>query len=71
MVWFALNVMFGKVRVTDAGPLHLNIPDLASVRLDVVALAALASLMLFGLHRGIITTLAVCGGLALLWHAIH
>jgi hypothetical protein len=26
--------------------------------------------LMFALHRGIVTTLAICGGLALAWHAL-
>ena len=69
-VWFALNVLFAKVNAVDAGPLHMLLPELGSANLRTFALSALAFALLFALHRGIITTLAICGGLAVLWHFV-
>jgi chromate transporter len=66
-VWFALNVLFRKVDTLSAGPLHLTVPQWASVDVRAVALSALAFALLFALHRGIITSLAICGGLAVAW----
>lgn len=67
-VWFGLHVLFGKVSPWTFGPLRPELPDLASVNLPSLVLSAIAFGLLFGLHRGIITTLSVCGALALLWH---
>jgi chromate transporter len=66
-VWFALNVLFRKFDTLSAGPLHLTVPQWASVDVRAVALSALAFALLFALHRGIITSLAICGGLAVAW----
>ena len=70
-VWFALNVLFAKVSTTWAGPIRLYLPELASVSPVAVLLSVLAMLLLFFWHRGIITTLAICGGLAFLWHGVR
>jgi chromate transporter len=67
-IWFALNVLFRTVGELKAGPLRTLVPDLASLDLRVAALALLSVVLLFVLHRGIVTTLAVCGGLGI---AIH
>ena len=64
-VWFALHVIFGTVTETHIGPLHLTLPDIASIDWTAAGLAALAALLLFRLHLGIITTLGVCGALGL------
>ena len=64
-VWFALHVIFRTVAERQAGPLHLTVPDFASIDWTAAGLAALAALMLFRLHAGIITTLGVCGVLGL------
>jgi chromate transporter len=64
-VWFALSTLFGTVSLASFGPLQLHLPMLASVRWLALALSAVAFALLFGLHRGVITTLAVCAGLAL------
>ena len=67
-VWFALNVLFAKVSNVDAGPLHLQLPELASANWRTFLLSALAFTLMFALHRGVITTLGICAGLAILWH---
>jgi chromate transporter len=66
-LWFALHVFFGSVREVAIGPALLTLPDPATLDLRAAALAALAAAMLFGLHRGMILTLAVtaAAGLAL------
>jgi chromate transporter len=69
-VWFALHVLFASVSERHAGPLRLLVPDPATVSVPTLLLAALAMVLMFALHRGIVTTLAICGGLALAWHAL-
>ena len=59
-VWFALHVLFANVTDHHFGPLKLTVPNPASVNGWAVALAALAVVLIFVLHRGIITTMAVC-----------
>ncbi|MEQ1713183.1 MAG: chromate transporter, partial [Hyphomicrobium sp.] len=67
-VWFGLHVLFSRVSTWTLGPLHPLLPDLTSVNGLSLVLAALAVVLLFVRHRGIITTLAICGALAVLWH---
>jgi chromate transporter len=67
-VWFALNVLFKQLTKLNAWPLSLETPVLVSADLRAFALSALAFVLLFALHRGIFTTLAICGGLAVAWH---
>ncbi len=69
-VWFALHVLFATVEERHAGPLRLFVPDLTSVVWPAVLLSALAVVLLFVLHRGIATTLAICGAAALGLHAL-
>ena len=66
-VWFALHVLFGNVTPTRHGPLRIWTPEFATLNVEALALAALAAALLFGLHRGIATTLAVNAGAALVW----
>ncbi len=66
-LWFALHVLFATVAVQDFGPLHVQVPALSSVNWVATALTALACVLMFALHQGIITTLAVCGSLAIAW----
>jgi chromate transporter len=67
-VWFALHVLFAEVATLDAGPLRPALPALASINLETLALSAVAFTLLFAAHRGIVTTLAACGALAVAWH---
>ena len=64
-VWFALQVLFAHVGEWRMGPLHVSAPDPATLNFKALALSVLAALLLFALHRGVVTTLGVCGALAL------
>jgi chromate transporter len=64
-VWFGLHVLFARVQQADAGPLSVLLPDPTSLNLKAALLAAVAALLLFVLHRGILTTLTACSVLAL------
>ena len=63
-LWFALHVIFGRVEGVRHGPLFLWTPDLGSFDLEAALLAILAAILLLGLKRGIITTLAATAGAA-------
>ncbi|MDZ4841563.1 MAG: chromate efflux transporter [Hyphomicrobium aestuarii] len=65
-VWFALHVLFKSVGTYTAGPVKITIPDVTSADPLAFSLAAVAAVMLFVWHRGIMVTLAVCAALALL-----
>jgi chromate transporter len=69
-VWFALHVLFAQVTEIWAGPLRLYLPTPGSLNPLALALAALAGILLFRLHAGIITVLAVCAGLSFGLHLI-
>jgi chromate transporter len=69
-VWFALHVLFGNVADRTYGPLRVHVPDVATVVWPALLLSALAVLLLFVLHRGVVTTLAICAGLALVFAAV-
>jgi chromate transporter len=62
-IWFALHVIFAKVDTRDIGPLHLQIPDAAT--LDPIALA-IAALALLALLRFKLPVLALLGASAVL-----
>jgi chromate transporter len=69
-VWFALHVLFATVTERFAGPLRLHVPDLGSISGPALLLSGVAVVLLFVLHRGVLTTLTVCGALALAWHVM-
>jgi chromate transporter len=69
-VWFSLQVLFRRVDDVRFGPLKVMVPDVTSIDVLTVALAALAVVLMFVLHRGILTTLAVCAGASLVASAV-
>lgn len=64
-VWFALHVVFRRVDDVAVGPLRLSVPDVSSLDATALGLAVLAAVLLFRLHAGVMTTLAVSAALAL------
>lgn len=58
-LWFALHFLFGRLVPSGFGPLDLLLPDLASLRWEALALAALSALLLLGLHRPLWQVLAL------------
>ncbi len=69
-VWFALNVLFRESTTTWLGPLRLYLPQPASLDWLALSLTGVAFMLLFWLHRGIMTTLAICGALGVGWHLL-
>lgn len=69
-VWFALNVLFAENTTSWFGPLRLYVPNLASVDAVALGLTVVAFVLLLRLHRGIMTTLAICGALGVGWHLL-
>ena len=53
-VWFALHVLFGKVTEMRAGPLRWYAFDPLAIDLRAAALALIAAVLAFGIHRSLI-----------------
>jgi chromate transporter len=66
-VWFAVHVLFARVEVLSAGPLHVNVPRLSSLDIEAAALSAFAFVLIFAMRRSILFTLAACTLAALAW----
>jgi chromate transporter len=64
-VWFALHVLFGEVREMRAGPLRWYAFEPLALDLKVAALAALAALLAFRLHRGLVELVLVMAALGI------
>lgn len=62
-VWFALHVLFGNVHETHIGPLRFYVFDPLALDLRAAILAALAALLMFGLHRGLIEVVVAMAAL--------
>jgi chromate transporter len=69
--WFALHVLFGKVALQQFGPLHLHVPDFAT--LDVVALGmtVAAAIALLRFKMPVMVLLALGAVTGLLLHSVE
>jgi chromate transporter len=68
-LWFATHVFFGRVTMLEAGPLHMILPDVTTLHLPAVVIAALAGWLLLFRHWNLIAVLAIAaasGALALM-----
>jgi chromate transporter len=64
-VWFALHVLFGEVTETHAGPLRWYAFNPLALDLKTAALAAIAALLAFYFHRGLIEVVAIMAALGI------
>jgi len=62
-VWFALHVLFGTVNELHAGPVRWYAFDPLALDLKVAALATLAAVLAFVLHRGLVELVLVMAAL--------
>jgi chromate transporter len=58
-VWFALHVLFGEVTEKHAGPLRWFAFDPLALDLKATALAIIAAVLAFGLHRSLVEVVGV------------
>jgi chromate transporter len=65
-VWFALHVLFGKVTEMHAGPLRWYAFDPLALDLRAAALAAIAAVLAFGLHRSLIEVVVAMAALGVI-----
>jgi chromate transporter len=64
-VYFAVHTLFAGTVDVDRGPLHLALPDPATLRPVPLAIALLAAVLLFRLRWPVLRTLGVCALLGL------
>ncbi|SEW12107.1 chromate transporter [Cognatiyoonia koreensis] len=65
-LWFAMHVFFQNVVQAEVGPLRISSPDFVTVQWAVVALALLAGALILWRGFGIVSTLAITAGTALI-----
>jgi chromate transporter len=65
-VWFALHVLFGRVTEMHAGPLRWYAFDPLALDLRATALAAIAAVLAFGLHRSLIEVVVAMAALGVI-----
>jgi chromate transporter len=59
-LFFALHTLFDDVVRHDVGPLHVDVPDLTTLRPLAVVVAVLAAVLLFRTRWSVLRTLGVC-----------
>jgi chromate transporter len=64
-VWFALHVLFGHVTEIHTGLLRYYAFDPLALDLKAAALAAVAAVLAFGLHRGLIEVVMIMAALGI------
>ncbi|MEU5883288.1 chromate transporter [Spirillospora sp. NPDC047279] len=62
---FAVHTLFRTTSSHDWGPLHFEIPDLATWRPAVLAITVAAVVMIFRLRWSVLRTLGICAALGL------
>jgi chromate transporter len=60
-VWFAEHTIFSVVRTLNAGPVHLDLPQLSTLNPAALVLAAGAMVAMLRYRVGMAWTLGVCG----------
>ena len=64
-VYFAVHTLFSESRDVDRGPLHLELPDVTTLRLVPLVIAVIAAVLLFRVKWSVLRTLGVCAVLGL------
>jgi chromate transporter len=64
-LYFALNTLFARTHLLDAGPLAIHLPDLSTQRPVALAITVVAALLLFAVRWPVLRTLGVCALLGL------
>jgi chromate transporter len=69
-LWFALQVLFGKIVAEWHGPIRVWTPEWASLNVMALSLTLFAAVLMLVFRFGILSTLALSASAALLWSAI-
>jgi chromate transporter len=64
-VYFAVHTLFSDTRDVDRGPLHVELPDVTTLRLVPLVIAVVAAVLLFRVKWSVLRTLGVCAVLGL------
>ncbi len=65
-VYFALHTLFDVTTEVAWGPVHVDVPDLATLQPVALGIGVVAALLLFRAHWPVLRTLGVCAALGLL-----
>jgi chromate transporter len=64
-VWFTCTALFRKITEAQTGPIHWFAIEWSSLDVKAAALAAVAAVLVFALHRGLIETVAIMAALGI------
>jgi chromate transporter len=64
-VWFTLHVLFHRIDEQHFGPLRWFAVDVTSLDVIAAVLTAIAAVLVFGLHRGLIQTVGIMAALGI------
>jgi chromate transporter len=64
-LYFAIHTLFARSATLTTGPLHLQLPDLATIQPTPVLLTAVAAALSFGLKWSVLRVLGICALLGL------
>ncbi len=70
-IWFVLHTVFGSIRDLYFLGIHLQIPVWHTADIPSLCIAIVAMLALFRFKLGMITTIAVCVGLGILYQLLR
>ena len=69
-VWFSLHTLFGAVSTQNVYGMRLLTPDVATISLPALFIAAVACLLTFYFRRGMAMTLATCCSLGVVLYLV-
>ena len=64
-LYFAVHTLFAEQRAVTGGPLHLELPDLTSLRPVPLAITVVAAVLIFRVKWSVLRVLGVCAALGL------
>jgi chromate transporter len=64
-LYFAVHTLFGRRQLVTAGPVRLELPEVASIRWVPLVIVAVALVLVFRLRWSVLRVLGVCAGLGL------
>ena len=66
-IWFVLNILFGELDTEQYGPVSILIPDVTTLNLTIIAIAAICGALTVYRQAGLFTILATSGILGLIF----
>ena len=65
--WFVLNILFAEIAAKQYGPVSILIPNITTVNLTIITIAAIRGALTCWRHAGLFTILLTSGALGLIF----